>query len=167
MHNLDNETIYLEFRDKMSREELEELFASKAISQNPGMANNVMVFEKLCLALNGVIPSFDHVEEPSMTMVCGALVKMKKLGIDVTLLSETVKKYIACVGYNDGFVILPRIASFSQSFLDRLTSDYGKSLFADMTLEKLETQNIANSDDPIDNHCAKIQLVEAYLEGLN
>ena len=167
MLNLDNETIYLEQRDKMTREELEEVFASKAVAGNPDIVNNVMVFEKLCLALNGVIPSFEHVEEPSLTMVCGAIKKMRQIGVDTTILSEQVKKYIACVAFHDGFVVLPRIIHFAQSFLDKLTSDNGKTLFAGITPEMLTKGEISDSDSPIDMHRAKMMIIEAFLDDID
>ena len=166
LNSLDNDTIALEYADKLSREELEKLFAIKAVVSNPSIVNNVMVFEKLCLALNGVIPSFEHVEMPNTLMVCGALKVLKDNDIDIKNLSETVKKYIACIAFDDGFVVLPEIAKFAQSFLDRLVSDFAKELFQEVTLEILNTKQPWDDEDPISNHCAKIQAVNLYLNSI-
>ena len=159
MLNLDNETIALD--STLSRVELEELFAMKAVLGNPDIVNNVCVFEKLCFALNGEIPSFEVINIPTTLMIAGAVHKLKHKEY-----SEQVKKYIACIAYEEGWVILPRSLSFCQRELDRLTCSDCKDLFKDHTADTLSKFKDFNDEDPISNHAVKIQAVELYLKDL-
>lgn len=159
MLNLDNETIALD--STLSRVELEELFAMKAVLGNPDIVNNVCVFEKLCFALNGEIPSFEVINIPSGIMIAGAIHKLGKREY-----SEQVKKYIACVLFEEGWVIAPRNLSFCQRELDKLTCSDCKDLFKDYTADMLNKFKDFDDDDPISNNAVKIQAVELYLKDL-
>lgn len=159
MLDLDNETIAL--TSDLKRSELEELFAMKAVLGNPDIVNNVCVFEKLCFALNGEIPSFDVINIPTILMVAGAVHKLGE-----RTYSEQVKKYIAVIGYEEGWAIFPQDLAFCQRELDRLTCSDCKDLFKDHTADTLSKFKDFNDEDPISNNAAKIQAVELYLKDL-
>lgn len=160
MLNLDNETIALD--STLSRVELEELFAMKAVLGNPDIVNNVCVFEKLCFALNGEIPSFEVINIPTTLMIAGAVHKLKHKEY-----SEQVKKYIACIAYEEGWVILPRGLSFCQRELDRLTCSDCKDLFKDHTPDTLMDLEPWDDFDIISNAVLKLKTVEHYLSILD
>lgn len=147
MLSKDNETILLEMWGKGSREDLEKLFAMKAVIGNPDIVNNVMVFEKLAIALDGQIPSFEHVEYPTALQVINAVVRLRKSKIVPE--SEMVKKYIACVLFDDGFVIAPKPVAFVQKQLDALVSDHAKELFGGLTADDLVGHHGDDEFDPI------------------
>lgn len=159
MLSRDNDALVLELSGKYSREQLEALFAIKAAVGNPDVVNNVMAFEKICLALSGEIPSFEHVECPTAFQVINAIVQLRKRDVQPT--SESVLKYIACVLYDDGFVIAPKSVSFVQKYLDQLVSDHARELFAALTADALLEYRGDEEFEPISVQAEKHRAAKA------
>lgn len=167
----DNETIILN-NPSLSEEELEELFACKALVGNPtGVLQNVMAFEKFCFAVNGIIPNPESVDVPNVLMIAAAIQKAQKLLDKKELFTEVSDHntvcYIAHVAFDEGWVILPTILSFAQKELDKLTSDYAKEIFKDQTIESLMNTEPFDDENAISNHCSKMQALKEYLKVLN
>jgi len=166
--NYDNETIILN-NPHLKDEELEELFAIKALAVNPNaVLQNIMAFEKFCFAVNGIIPNEEAVDIPNLLMV-GYAVKKAEEVLNKKLLFEepadhTTIVYIANIAHYDGWVLLPPVLSFAQHQLDKLTTPYGKYLFHNMTVKELSEREPWDDDDPVSNHCAKMQTLTEYLK---
>lgn len=157
MLNLDNETIALD--STLSRVELEELFAMKAVLGNPDIVNNVCVFEKLCFALNGEIPSFEVINIPTVLDIAVAIKKLPKF-----IPNETITKYVAIIAWNDGFSILPSILKFAQPYLTKISSDLSRELFANYTPESLEKYEVIDELDPISINSLKLKAINHFLQ---
>ena len=164
----DNETIILN-HPGLKDEELEELFAIKALMVNPNaVLQNVNAWEKFCFAVNGIIPNTDAVDIPNVLMVACAVQKAETALHRKMLMTEpadhTTIVYIANVAWDEGWVILPDLLHFAQKELDKLTSDYAKELFNGITVTYLSTTEPWDDEDPISTHCAKMQTLNEYLK---
>ena len=165
--NQDNETLILN-NPNSTDEELEELFAIKALIINPQMIlSNVMAFNNFCWAVNDIIPNVEAFDPPNLLMVAHAIQKIEEVLGKKPLFLEphehTTIVFIANIGFDEGWVILPSILYFAQKELDKLTSDYAKELFHGITVEYLLKTEPWDDDDPISNACAKMQTVQHYL----
>jgi hypothetical protein len=165
---MDNETIILLHPD-LPDEDLEELFATKALYNNPNaILQNVMAFEKFCFAVNGEIPNPDAVDIPNVLMMACAVKKAEKILHRKLLFSEpadhTTIVYIAHVAFDEGWVILPDILQFAQHELDKLVTPYGHLLFNNITIKELSEREPWNDEDPVSNHCSKMQTCLEYLK---
>jgi hypothetical protein len=160
----DNETIILNNPD-LSDEELEELFALKALHHNYDVITNVMAFEKFVFAVNGIIPNFERVDIPNLLMVASALKKAERVLQRQLKFEEpnehTTKVYIAHIAHEDGFVIMPRCLSFAQEELNKIT--HGGHIFADITNDFLEKTKPWDAENAVSVHCAKTQAVVEWL----
>lgn len=168
MLDLDNETIILNNPDA-SDEELEKIFAIKALVGNPaGVLQNVMGWEKFCFAVNNIIPNPEAVDIPNVLMIAHAVQEAEQVLNKKLLFNEPTEHmtivYIATVAFDEGWVILPRILNFAQNELNKLTSDFAKHIFANITHEYLETTDPWDDDNPISTHCAKTQTCMHYLK---
>ena len=168
MLDQDNETIILN-NPSVSDEDLEELFAIKALVNNPNcIIQNILGFEKFCFAVNGIIPNPDAVDIPNILMVAYAVKKaeevLKKKLLFIEPADHTTIVYIANVAFDEGWVKLPSILSFAQKELDKLTSPHGKLLFHNIDIQELSEREPWDDEDPISNHCAKMQTVIEYLK---
>jgi hypothetical protein len=164
----DNETIILNNPD-LSDEELEKVFAIKALIHNRNaVLQNVMAWEKFCFAVNDIIPDPEAVDIPNVLMVAYAVKKAEEVLHTKLLFEEPADHstivYIANIAFYDGWVLLPTILSFAQHQLDKLTTPYGKQLFHNITVKELSEREPWNDDDPVSNHCAKMQTLIEYLK---
>jgi len=159
MLHLDNDTIALMNDGKLSRYELEELYALKALMANPGMAKNVMIFEKLCLALSGSIPDMEAVERPEFYEAAIAVQKLLKNGIieKVEDLGEQVLKYLAILAVEDGWPVMPDWLSGVRPYLSDLLPDHCESAFATANWAWLSKTNPWDDENPVSCCCAKVQ----------
>ena len=168
MLDMDNETLIL-LHPNSTDEELEELFAIKALIKNEqGILQNVMAFEKFCFAVNTIIPNPEVVDIPNVLMIAYAVKKAEKVLNKKLLFLEpadhTTIVYIANVAFDEGWVLLPDILYFAQHQLDKLTTPYGKELFKNLSVKDLSERDPWDDDDPISNHCAKMQTLIEYLK---
>ena len=166
--NQDNETIILN-NPGTSDQDLEELFAIKALINNPNaILQNVVAFEKFCFAVNGLIPDPEVMDIPNVLMVAYAVKKIEEVLKKKLILIEPADHfticYIANVAYDEGWVILPELLHFAQHELDKLTNHYAKNLFKNITVKELNERDPWDDDDPISNHCAKMQTLTEYLK---
>jgi hypothetical protein len=167
MLHQDNETLILN-HSEMSDQDLEELFAMKALLVNPnGILQSVPGFEKFCFAVNGFIPNPETVDIPNVLMIAHAVDKAEKALNRKLLFTEpadhTVIVYIAHILYDEGWIIAPKILHFAQVQLDKLTSDYGKELFKDVTNDQLLKFTDFNEDDAMSNQALKLKTLNEYL----
>lgn len=165
---MDNETIALN-HPEMSDQDLEEVFACKALAVNPNaILQNVRGFEMFTFAVNGIIPNEEAVDIPNVLMLAYAVKKAEQVLGKKLLFSEpadhTVIVYIAHCCYDEGWVLLPKILSFAQHELDKITTPYGKQLFKNYTVESLEKLEPFDDEDPVSNHALKLQTLIEYLK---
>ncbi len=118
MFHEDNETILLNNQDK-SEQDLEELFAVKAIKHNPSILENPFSFEKVCYALNHRKPTFDYYEPASVLMMAKAIKILKDIVPNHNYDYE-IRNYIAIHAHDEGWVELPEILSFANKELQDL-----------------------------------------------
>lgn len=168
MLDQDNETIILN-NPNLSSEELEELFAIKALVVNPNaVLQNVMGFEKFCFAVNGIIPNVEVVDIPNLLMVAYAVQKSEQVLKRKLVLIEPADHmticYIANIAWDEGWVVLPSILSFAQKELNKLTTNHAQHLFHNISVEELSEREPWDDEDPISTHCAKMQTVIEYLK---
>ncbi len=78
-----------------------------------------LAFEKVVVALNNRVPTFDQYQHPSPAMI--ALAIAEAATIREGKYSDEVLRYIATVCFNDGFVVLPKPLDIAQESLDELT----------------------------------------------
>lgn len=159
MLDLDNDALALEYADKLSREELEELYAIKACTGNPGIVQNVMVFEKLCLALSGSIPDMESVEKPDAEEAFIAVHKLLKNKIinHISDLGESVLTYIAILCIEDGWVVLPPWLEAVQQYLNLLLPDEAHEMFNGIDWESLTKKVPSEKETMLDLAAAKAQ----------
>lgn len=79
-----------------------------------------LAFEKVVMALNGVVPLFDQYQHPSPAMIAHALCQMAELRhVDF---SDDVLGYVAAVCAESGLIELPEELAEAQDYLDCLTA---------------------------------------------
>lgn len=117
MESLDNQTIVL-INDKLSEQELEKLFALKALKSNPSILENFYSFEKLVYVLNNLKPNVDVWEPPTILMFAKAVQILNNLEYNVN--HPEIKEYIAQIAHNEGWVNLPDILKFAQPELNNI-----------------------------------------------
>jgi hypothetical protein len=119
MQNLDNESILLISEGKYSEQELEKIFALKALKENPGILGNAFTFEKLVYVLNGLKPNVMMLEPPTILHIAKAIKFLQNEFLDHKWHPE-IKQYIAHVAYEEGWFTLPEILLFAQNELNSL-----------------------------------------------
>lgn len=116
---MDNESIILLSEGKHSEQELEKIFALKALQENPGILGNAFTFEKLCYVLNDLKPNITALEPPTILHIVKAVQFLEKQFPDHNWHPE-IKQYIAYVAHEEGWVKLPSLLLFAQHELDML-----------------------------------------------
>lgn len=119
---MDNDTILL-LNETKSEQELEFLFALKALKANPSLLENAFTFEKLVYVLNKQKPNVTHLEPPNILMIAKAIDFLKKDDPDIEFHRE-IAMYIACIAHEEGWIKLPEILSFADSQLALLTVEH-------------------------------------------
>ena len=119
LQDFDNETLYLELHKTKSEQELEKLFALKALKDNPLILENVLSFEKLCYALNHIKGNFNAFEPASLLMIAKTIKDINHKDFN-----NEIKQYIAHIAWSEGWINLPEILSFSQNELDSLNNKH-------------------------------------------
>lgn len=123
---MDNDTILLQYGDKLSDKQAEELFAVKALKANPSILQNPFAFEKLCYALNGLKPDFGIIEPANILMVSKAIQKILSIlqpKENETLFNHEIIGYIAHIAHEEGWIQLPSILNFAQHNLEELNKN--------------------------------------------
>jgi len=161
MLHLDNDTLALEHAGKLTRYELEELYALKACQGRPNIVTNVMVFEKLCLALSGSIPNMEAVEKPDAEEAFVAIHKLlqNKIITQVADLGESVLKYVAILCIEDGWAILPPYLDAVQQYLNFMLPDQCHEMFTTVNWEWLTKTKPWDDENVVSLACAKAQAV--------
>jgi len=116
---MDNESIILLSEGKHSEQELEKIFALKALQENPGILGNAFTFEKLCYVLNDLKPNITALEPPTTLHLAKAIQFLEKEYPKHNWHPE-IKQYIAAISWEEGWVTLPGLLSFAQHELDML-----------------------------------------------
>ena len=122
MNNLENDTILLLNEGKLSENQLEKIFALKAIKANTRILDNVLYFEKLVYVLNGIKPNVWSFEPVTILHLCKAFEFLLKEYPDRTWGRE-VTEYIAHIAFEEGWHTLPTQLSFAQNALNALGND--------------------------------------------
>jgi hypothetical protein len=117
---MDNETIVLINDNKLSEQELEKVFALKALQENPGILGNVFAFEKLCYVLNNLKPNTTALQPPTILHLAKAIQFLQKEYPEHHWHRE-VKEYIAQIALDEGWYLLPSILNFAQKELDAIS----------------------------------------------
>jgi hypothetical protein len=145
MHDMDNETIILLSEGAHSEQQLEKIFALKALQENPGILGNAFTFEKLCYVLNDLKPNVIALEPPTILHIAKAVQFLEKQFPNHNWHPE-IKQYIAAIAWEEGWVSLPGLLSFAQHELDMLH------------------QNLDLDDDQKQLQTLKHEAVERYLK---
>lgn len=135
MNNLDNETILLINNEKLNENQLEKLFALKALKENPSILDNVFSFEKLVYVLNDIKPNIDFFEPPTILHIAKAIKFLSEQYPDHQWHFE-INQYIAHIAHEEGWVSLPAILSFAQDALKELHKN------TEFDEEQLKIQNL-------------------------
>lgn len=122
---MDNETIILINDGKLSENQLEKTFALKALLNNPGILGNIFSFEKLVYVLNNMKPNVETFEPPTILHIAKAIQHLNlhyfhDLDIDKNWHPE-IKRYIAYLAQEEGWVYLPEILKFAQEDLNEIS----------------------------------------------
>lgn len=115
---MDNETLLL-LNEKKSEQEMEFLFALKALKENTQMLDNAFVFEKMVYVLNHMKPNVTQLEPPNILMVAKAVDYLNKNFGKIDFHQE-IKMYIAHIAFDEGWFTLPDVLSFAENQLDLL-----------------------------------------------
>lgn len=143
------------------------IHAMRVILNNDTFWKDWVVFEKVTLALNGLPPDFNIVEEVSPAHMAFAIRIAYQLrrypGLNTPgkdpIFSSEVKKYIAARCFLDGTVYLPEPLSFAQAALNDMTG---------MNKLALEIESASNNpdyeieEDPISVGAVKTKLIRHY-----
>jgi hypothetical protein len=110
------ETIYImlkrEFNSTPPSSNKNCILAVKALHINPNLFDNYLVFEKVVLALNNLVPTFTIIEKPSVGHLLHAIFSVKALSPEIQL-SDEVKKYIAgIIAYDAAYPVHPLLKEY-------------------------------------------------------
>lgn len=116
---MDNETILL-INETKSEDELELIFALKALKENSLILENAFTFEKIVYVLNKIKPNVTYLELPNILMIAKAVQYLNKNYNDNIEWHPEIKMYIAYIAKEEGWVKLPKILSFADHELSLL-----------------------------------------------
>lgn len=94
--------------------------AAKSILVSEVFWKDHLAFEKIVMAFNNHVPLFDQYQHPSVAMLANGVEEAEK--IRKAEFSDDVLRYIAVVGYEDGFIVLPEPLGVAQESLNEMSS---------------------------------------------
>lgn len=131
--------------------------AAKVLLTSTYFWRDNLVFEKVVLALNDVMPMFDRYQGPSPGMIARA-VRISKEIRDLEF-SDEVKRYIAVVCLNDGLAVLPGHLEFVKGHLDSISPN--KTDWADLVNNK---EDEGYTKELLGVQTAKARAVQEYAD---
>lgn len=143
------------------------LQAMQVILSNDLFWKDWVTFEKICLALNGIPPRFDYIEDVYPSHMAYAImnaIKMRRYpgantpGKD-PVFSDEVLSYIAARSILEGVVFLPGPLSVAQAKLNDMT---GLKLLAEEIEQKMHDPNFEIGEDPISVGAARAFAIMLY-----
>jgi len=119
--DLDNETICLINEGRYTENEMEKIFALKALESNSGILDNVHTFSKLMQVMNNLKPSVETFEPISILVIAKGI---KELRLQEHDFNNEIKFYIAHIAFEEGWIKLPEILNWAQEELDELSFEF-------------------------------------------
>lgn len=118
------ETLWVEVR-RVTKVNPGETLKNKIQAVKTLLASNVfwkdyLAFEKVVMAFNNHLPSFDYHQNPSPAMIALAVSEAAKIKEEVY--SDDVLRYIAAAAFQEGIIALPEPLNIAQESLDQMTS---------------------------------------------
>lgn len=158
-------TIFLDYSTALNEKVREKLLTIKACLNSNIPWFDFDIFSKTILALNGVIPSFNFKEDPTVAQIIKGIHVMKGLRPDEPL-GEDVLKYIAVVCKSEGLLIEPLQLSFVDKFMNDLTLQENLKYRPQITnrfrqVVKSDAINDLKEDDMIDIQVKRLILKSA------
>lgn len=106
--------------------------AVKTLLASNAFWRDYLAFEKVVMAFNNHLPSFDYHQNPSPAMIALAVSEAAKIKEGVY--SDDVLRYIAAAAFQDGIIALPEPLQIAQESLDQMTSPVvGRQMREDLT----------------------------------
>lgn len=118
------ETLWVEVR-RVTKANPGETLKNKIQAVKTLLASNAfwkdyLAFEKVVMAFNNHLPSFDYHQNPSPAMIALAVSEAAKIKEEVY--SDDVLRYIAAAAFQEGIIALPEPLNIAQESLDQMTS---------------------------------------------
>jgi hypothetical protein len=134
--------------------------AVKTLLATDAFWRDYLAFEKVVMAFNDHIPSFDYHQNPSPAMIALAVSEAAKIKEGVY--SDDVLRYIAAAAFQEGLVALPEPLDIAQESLDQLTSPtVGRQMRQDLTRRVREMGVNEPPEDMYTETVTGIQLARA------
>ena len=156
------ETIRKDWSTYPNEESKNKLMAVKVLLANESFWIRWEVFEKVCVAFNDRVPTFQVMDDLSMgELTLGVAlankIKHREFGIEV-------KAYVASEATEEGYVMLPEALSFAQEQLDSLMAGTAGPEIRDKLMDRKPLSiDITDEDDPVHVQAAHLQAVAVYL----
>lgn len=116
-----DKTIFMDFNTIMNQAVREKILAMKMCININYAWHEWSVFQKVVLALNGIYPNIEMVEDPSLSQVIKAIPVMQSLRPGEQF-DDNVKKYIAVLCKSEHLIIPPpQLEDLCGEFVGRLT----------------------------------------------
>jgi hypothetical protein len=118
------------------------------------------LFEKVCLALNGIQPNFEERQNLNIPQIAKAISVSSR--IKTTPFSDEVAAHIAAKAHQEGFLILPTMLAFAQPALSSLQTGLDALV---SHVQKAYAARIppGTGDDPLSVQLRKLYAVENYV----
>ena len=117
-----DQMILMDFNTVPTQQNREKVLAMKMCLNINYAWTDWKIFQKVVLALNGIIPNFEVVEDPSLSQVMRALPILRKLRPEDEF-EDDVKKYIAVLCKAEDLIMPPpQLEGICGTYVDRITN---------------------------------------------
>lgn len=99
---------------KIAPENMDKIFAVRAVLKTDEFHSNPRIFEKVCLAFNGRVVDWGMVQRPRIHEMAMTVALVSKYLRDEMFAPE-IEMFIAGTALEDGFVLLPAVLGFAES----------------------------------------------------
>lgn len=158
------ETIRKDWSTYPNEEAKNKLMAIKVVMANESFWHEWEVFEKVCSAFNGRIPSFSIMEDLSVAELALGVQLVSKL--KRREFQDEVKAYVASDAFEEGYVLLPEPLDFAQEYLDKLlVGTPGESTRDKLAgLSDLHSYEVTDDTNPVHVQAGLLQAVRTYIK---
>lgn len=156
-------TIQADYGSTVHQESEEKIMAIRVLLSNDTFWVYWEVFEKICAALSGRVPSFDTRDDLSigeLSLGVSIANRIKKREFE-----HEVKAYVSVEAMQEGYVLLPKPLAFAQDILDDLIKNTeGADVKKKLLDSGVEAVEVTNPDDPVHVQAGHLKAVDAFVE---
>jgi hypothetical protein len=156
-------TIEADYKTKILPESEDKIMAVRVLLSNDTFWVCWEVFEKICAALSGRVPSFgtrDDLSVGELSLGVSIAGRIKKREFE-----HEVMAYVAVEAKQEGYVLLPKPLAFAQDILDSLSSNTeGADVKKKLLDSGVDSIKVTDPEDPVHVQAGHLKAISAFVE---